>query len=130
MCGILGMIGSVPSEHASTAHAILQNIFIFNKIRGGHASGFSAFHNRQNGRLITEKRAISSVKFVERSAKFKALRKDMPNFFIGHTRLSTSGTPKRGRNNHPFNSKKYSMVHNGGITGWQNVARLNNPNAT
>jgi len=122
------MIGSVPSEHARTAHTILQNIFILNKSRGEHASGFSALHTRKDGRLITEKRAISSIKFVERSAKFKALGKDMPNIFIGHTRFSTSGTPSRGRNNHPFNSSKYSMVHNGGIDRWQTVVEENDLN--
>jgi predicted glutamine amidotransferase len=125
MCGILGMIGAVPNEHATIAHTILQNIFIFNRSRGGDASGFSAIHNKSDKKLITEKRAIDSLKFVERSAKFKALRKDMPNILIGHTRASTSGTPKRGRNNHPFNSSKYSMVHNGGITSWRSVATDN-----
>lgn len=128
MCGILGMIGSVPSEHARTAHTILQNIFVLNKSRGSDASGFSALHVRPGGRLITEKRSISSLKLVDRSARFKALAKDMPNIFIGHTRLSTSGTPKRGRNNHPFNSSRYSMVHNGGIDGWQTIAHQNKLN--
>ena len=125
MCGILGMIGAVPKEHARVAHTILQNIFILNQSRGEHASGFSAIHNNNIGKLITEKRAISSTKFVSRSAKFKALAKDMPNIFIGHTRFSTSGTPTRGRNNHPFNSKVYSMVHNGGIDNWKHLVTTN-----
>ena len=120
------MIGNVPGEYSRTAHTILQNIFIFNKSRGDHAAGFSAIHTRDNKRLITEKRPISSTKFVERSAKFKALAKDMPNIFVGHTRFSTSGSPRRNRNNHPFNSGDYSMVHNGGINDWQRVASLNN----
>ena len=41
--------------------------------------------------------------------------------FIGHTRYSTSGPASRNRNNHPFNSQRYSLVHNGGISDWQNV---------
>ena len=122
------MIGSVPSEHTRTAHTILQNLFILNKSRGEHASGFSALHTRPGGRLITEKRSISPIKLVERSARFKAFAKDMPNIFIGHTRFATSGTPKRGRNNHPFNSGRYSMVHNGGIDRWQSIAHQNKLN--
>ena len=120
------MIGSVPSEHARTAHTILQNIFIFNKSRGEHASGFSALHLNNKGKLISEKRPIDAIKFVERSSKFKALGKNMPNIFVGHTRFSTSGSPGRNRNNHPFNSDRYSMVHNGGISEWRKIARLNN----
>lgn len=119
------MIGSVPKQHASTAHAILQNLFILNKSRGEHASGFSAIHIAHAGKLISEKRSINSLKFVDRCSKFKALRKVMPNIFIGHTRHATSGTPKRGRNNHPFNSDTYSMVHNGGVDDWKNIAVKN-----
>ena len=94
-----------------------------NKRRGEHASGFSAVHSNAVGRLITEKRAINATRFVDRSSKFRALAKDMPNIFIGHTRHATSGTPSRGRNNHPFNSDVYSMVHNGGVDSWRNVVK-------
>ena len=115
------MIGTVPQDKWDEAHTLLQNIFIFSKDRGRDASGFSAIHTN-NPALITEKRPIDSMKFVERSARFKALRKAMPNVVVGHTRYSTSGDPSRGRNNHPFNSQRYSLVHNGGISDWKNLA--------
>ncbi len=121
MCGILGMIGTVPPKHWDEAYTLLQNIFIFSKARGTDASGFSAIHAGKKT-LITEKRPIDSLKFVERCSRFKALRKAMPNVLVGHTRFSTSGHASRGRNNHPFNSNRYSLVHNGGVSNWKNLA--------
>ena len=121
MCGILGMIGTVPPQHWDEAYTLLQNIFIFSKSRGTDASGFSAIHAGKNT-LITEKRPIDSLKFVERCSRFKALKKAMPNILVGHTRFSTSGPASRGRNNHPFNSNRYSLVHNGGVANWKKLA--------
>lgn len=116
MCGILGYIGAVPPELAKEAHSILKFIFAFSQKRGKDASGFSTM-NGEN--FYTEKRPISSVQFVARSKKFALLRDDMPDIFIGHTRQSTSGKPHIGRNNHPFNSRRYSLVHNGSIPKWK-----------
>ena len=131
MCGIFGMVGTLQEENYSEAHAILCNIFKASVSRGGDSSGFSAIHLDKPGVLITEKRPIDSGKFVSRSSKFKSLRGNMPNIVIGHTRLSTSGNPNRNRNNHPFNSQRYSLVHNGGIREWpQAVKSLDIPMRT
>lgn len=35
------------------------------------------------------------------------------NFLVGHNRLSTKGNSKDNKNNHPFESKHWKVVHNG-----------------
>lgn len=117
------MFGDVPQKYNELSWTLLQNIFILSNKRGKEASGFAAVHNRPSSSLILDKRPISSPEFCLRSTKFKALRRDMPSIFIGHTRLSTSGDPKRGRNNHPFNNNRLSIVHNGSISEWKDVVK-------
>jgi len=123
MCGILGMLGTVSEENYSAAHELLANIFKASVTRGGDSSGFSAIHLSRPGVLITDKRPLASPRYVKRASRFKSLKRDMPNILIAHTRLSTSGSPRRNRNNHPFNGKRYTLVHNGGISDWQSQVR-------
>lgn len=125
MCGIFGMIGNIPAEHQREAHMVLTNLFRVSMTRGKDASGFAAIHNEPRASLVTDKRPISSPKFVKRCMKYKALKKAMPAIFIGHTRLSTAGNPSRGRNNHPFSNTEYSMVHNGVIRDWKDAVKNN-----
>jgi glucosamine 6-phosphate synthetase-like amidotransferase/phosphosugar isomerase protein len=123
MCGIFGMIGTLSEENYSEAHELLTNIFKASVARGSDSAGFSAVHFDRPGMLVTDKRPLASPKYVNRASKFKALKKDMPNILIGHTRYSTSGNPKRNRNNHPFNGRRWTLVHNGGISAWQSASR-------
>lgn len=125
MCGILGMIGNAPKKYSEEAFRLLSAIMRVSQIRGKDATGFSSVHFDEPGRLITESRPIESMRFVKRSSKFKALRRALPSVFIGHTRMTTSGNPKIGRNNHPFNNDRYSIVHNGTIKDWKDVVKDN-----
>lgn len=126
MCGILGFIGNIPASYQEEAFDFLKHLFIQSNVRGKDATGFAAIHSNSDAPLVTEKRPIPSDKFVAACARFKALRSAMPHIFIGHTRAATSGKPNRGRNNHPFNSQQYSLVHNGHISGWDDLVKKNN----
>lgn len=121
MCGIFGMIGNVPKNCQSEAYSILRNIFLVSTSRGKDASGFAAIHNEDGAELILDKRPLPAPAFIKRSIKFRTFRKALPTVCIGHTRATTTGTPKRGRNNHPFTNEKYSMVHNGQIKEWKKL---------
>lgn len=121
MCGIFGYIGDIPKGDQRLAFRFLENLFIKSKSRGEDASGFASV-NMTDSPLFTEKRNICAEKFVRRSKKFSSLKKGMPHIFIGHTRKYTSGSPNRNRNNHPFKSHKYALVHNGIVKDWQKTA--------
>ena len=121
MCGIFGFIGKIPEQASDDAYLFLRHLFIQSKDRGTHASGFATVHG--DSPLIIEKRAIPADNFVFACSRFKALKEKMPSVFIGHTRHATTGTQSRGRNNHPFNSPRYTMVHNGHIDDWDKLAK-------
>lgn len=124
MCGIFGFIGNIPERAREDAYLFLKHLFIQSNIRGKDASGFAAVH--RDSPLIVSKRAVSSNKFVFACSRFRALKNKMPTHFIGHTRAYTSGHPSRGRNNHPFNSQRYSLVHNGTIDKWESLVHSHN----
>lgn len=125
MCGIFGYIGNIPPEDYTAAHTLLTNLFVESKVRGKDASGFAAIRYDMPD-LVTDKRNLDSGVFVNRSDRFKMLKKKMPNIFIGHTRLTTGSDPKRNRNNHPFLSQRLALVHNGRVSEWDKIAmRMN-----
>ena len=47
-------------------------------------------------------------------------------FIVGHNRLSTGGDPKDNKNNHPFCSNNYIMMHNGRITNTDKLIKKYN----
>jgi len=126
MCGIFGLIGNVPKEQQTNAFSFLDSLFHVSVSRGKDASGFAAIHKGKGWGLIVDKRPLPSPKFTKRSEQFRALRRNMPSIFIGHTRQTTNGDPKKNRNNHPFNSSRYSMVHNGAITDYEDLKKQKN----
>lgn len=125
MCGIFGYIGDIPEQDYAIAHTLLTNLFVESKSRGKDASGFAAIRYDLPD-LITDKRNVDSEVFINRSDKFKVLKKKMPHIFIGHTRATTGSDPKRNRNNHPFLSNRLALVHNGRVSEWEKIAmRMN-----
>jgi glucosamine 6-phosphate synthetase-like amidotransferase/phosphosugar isomerase protein len=121
VCGIFGLIGSVPEVARDDAFTFLKHLAIASKDRGSHATGFASVH--RDSPLLIEKRAVPSDKFVFACTRFKAFKQQMPTLLIGHTRHATTGHQSRGRNNHPFNSARYSLVHNGHIDDWDKLAK-------
>jgi predicted glutamine amidotransferase len=123
MCGIFGFIANIPEMDYPLAHTFLANLFMESVARGKDASGFAAM-SYDLPDVLTEKRNVNAHAFVNRSSKFRALKKKMPNIFIGHTRAVTTGDPKRNRNNHPFLSQRLALVHNGKVPEWDKTAHL------
>ena len=128
MCGIFGFLGKPPTElkeGVSLSYEILRALAIVSVQRGSHATGFAAV--REGSPEITiDKRPIPSPIFVHRSLPFRQLPMRWPTMFIGHTRQATGGEPKNNRNNHPFTSGRFTLVHNGRIEKHEEIARKRN----
>jgi predicted glutamine amidotransferase len=127
MCGILGYIAS-PTDEATKAKVFkfATTLLMSSVSRGKDASGFAALFGMQpsdDTPMVTDKKPLPPTNFILSSKAYQGLRKNIPTIFIGHTRHSTSGDPKKGRNNHPFHNRRYSLVHNGHVSNWKDSAK-------
>ncbi len=121
MCGIFGYAGKISGDKSFLAHKLLSRIAFYSEVRGIDSTGFSCKY--QGGPVITDKMPYRAGIFVRASHKFKRLRRKMPEFFIGHTRLGTGSTPLINNNNHPFYGSYYHMIHNGVVPSWRDVQK-------
>jgi len=131
MCGIFGYIGDTLVKTEKTCfdsdlskkllNEIVRLVFVYSVARGKDASGFAAFWNNPH-KILTDKLPVPSGKFLSTSSIWQKAANANPTILIGHTRLSTSGKPEFGRNNHPFFAKNWSVVHNGQIKNYKEIA--------
>lgn len=107
MCCLFGLIDhhhAIPSRRKSQ---ILHALATESESRGTDATGIA--YNKNSG-LTVYKRPIAGHK----------MRFYLPNetsVIMGHTRMTTGGSPKRNANNHPFSGRTkdgtFALAHNG-----------------
>ena len=107
MCSLFGLIDYKGMFNSKEKNAILSVLSIECEARGIDATGVAY---NANGRLCVYKRPLPAHK----------LRLNIPShakFIMGHTRLTTQGSEKQNRNNHPFQgtvqSGRFALAHNG-----------------
>jgi hypothetical protein len=118
MCGIFGLV-SPNVKNSAELRAFMVALAYESSARGTDATGFAGY---SDGEFAADKAAISSTHFVRRSKAWRNAMIGNALSIIGHTRAATSGSPKDNDNNHPFHSKRYSLVHNGGIWLHEQIA--------
>lgn len=107
MCCLFGLVDrnhAIPSRRKSQ---ILHALAAESEARGTDATGIA--YNKNSG-LTVYKRPIAGHK----------MRFYLPNettVIMGHTRMTTGGSPKRNANNHPFSGRTkdgtFALAHNG-----------------
>jgi len=124
MCAIVGMIGYVPEGRWGETYAVLTEMLKVSECRGTDATGYAAlvqpYDNRTQIKVIREKEAIRSTRFVETGA-WQQLRHQRSIAVIGHTRMATKGDAKLRINAHPFSGGGFHLVHNGCLTNDEDV---------
>lgn len=109
MCCLFGIIDYEANLSHKTLHKIVSVLAKECEVRGADATGI-AYINR--GKLKVCKQPLAAHKF-----KF-SLPKDC-HVVMGHTRVTTKGSEKQNRNNHPFlgnaGGMSFALAHNGVI---------------
>lgn len=101
MCGIVGMVSV---ENDKECFSFFKELLKESQIRGKHATGISFY---KGNKLITIKSKEPAEKFIK-GLNFVSYS----NFYLGHTRYSTSDL----RFNQPINENNISLAHNGVLT--------------
>lgn len=118
MCGIFGFAGHPPAGAKLMFDAFLTELAIETQVRGSHATGLCAYVGDR--RTFHGKGPITATEFVRVPLWARALKQ--AHSLIGHTRFATQGNPADNKNNHPFLSERWAMIHNGVISGYMNIA--------
>lgn len=116
MCGIMGYFttGNLSSIDKKYIKQLNLNLLYETAVRGTDATGYLAHYSKYN-KSIWYKKAIPSPLFIKQGCvDFK----ELPDRFVGHTRMATSGNPAYNRNNHPLVRNKFGLMHNGVVTYW------------
>lgn len=112
MCGLFGFYDYGGILTRKQRSCLLKNLSIASEERGTDATGIAYNHN---GKLIVCKRPIPAHLMWYRVPVDAAV-------VMGHTRMTTQGSPLRNENNHPFQGKildgrgniaKFALAHNG-----------------
>ncbi len=115
MCGILGFATSKPSANNVK---YLKKILYLSAIRGTDATGIAYV---KDGAITIEKDSIDANEFIKKLLPNHEDELSKVNIALGHTRTPTVGTPKDNNNNHPLESDKWILIHNGSV---HSLARL------
>jgi len=123
MCCLFGLIDYGDNFSAKQKTKILSVLSAECEVRGTDATGIAYNHT---GRLSIYKRPLPA----------RHLKIRIPNdtkVVMGHTRLSTQGSEKKNKNNHPFRSEcsssEFALAHNGVLYNDRILrANLNLPN--
>lgn len=115
MCGIMGFIET--GKKKQFTNDSLRKVLVGLQTRGKHATGIALVnpHNGHNGVTVL-KASVQADKFIKDELVLKSMSERF-KMFLGHTRLATSGTPKKWINNHPHYGDRYILVHNGVVYG-------------
>jgi glucosamine--fructose-6-phosphate aminotransferase (isomerizing) len=113
MCGIFGFFETNNTD-------IFYDLGKYSETRGKEASGFVRINNFDE--------TIHKFPTPFTSPKVKSLlknydKKEVSATFIGHTRLKTHGDQNHSGNNQPVTTKDISLVHNGIIINYQDIAK-------
>ena len=122
MCGIIGIVGRVPSGMWGQTYSLARELFLAAEHRGRDATGFVAITDRvakaSESNIVIAKQPVSATEFICRDAEFKRIENRRCAAFIGHVRLATHGSASDNRNNHPHVGRRYSLVHNGVVSNF------------
>lgn len=115
MCGIMGFIET--GKKRQYTNESLRKVLVGLQSRGKHATGIALVNpnNGHNGVTVL-KSSTPAEQFVKDELVLKCMTEKF-KMFLGHTRLATSGTPKKWINNHPHLGDRYVLVHNGVVYG-------------
>jgi glucosamine 6-phosphate synthetase-like amidotransferase/phosphosugar isomerase protein len=115
MCCLFGLIDYNNCLSARRKEKIIKILSAECEVRGTDATGVAYI---ENGKMSIFKRPLPAHKM---HFKFKS----NPKVIMGHTRMTTQGSERINRNNHPFYSNKlgFALAHNGMFTTINSSAR-------
>lgn len=120
MCGIFGIVAGGNNLREVELRYFAASLAKFTESRGKDAAGFAGW---ADGNILTDKAPITASELAKTSTAWRKLVFNSAYSLIGHTRQATSGSPKENKNNHPFHSDRYSLIHNGIISGHEIIAK-------
>lgn len=119
MCGIFGIVSGGNNIREVELRYFAVNLAKATEDRGKDAAGFAGW---ASGDFITDKAPLTAGELAKKSAAWRNLVFNSSYSLIGHTRQATSGSPQDNSNNHPFHGDRYSLIHNGIISGHESIA--------
>ena len=120
MCAIFGVLDYRGKLSAAQRLHMVRALGTAAEIRGTDATGIAFF---QRDRLCIQKAPKAAHKMKYRiPAEVR--------YIMGHTRMTTQGSPRRNQNNHPFPGKtgdrSFALAHNGVLTNDRELRRGHN----
>lgn len=117
MCGIFGYAGRPKEGMQEAFRTFMDALALATEHRGRHATGIAAYVRDNRG--LVAKGPVPARAFIKTPAWEKGLK---ARALIGHCRYATAGSPSRNENNHPFESGKWALIHNGIVMGHHAIA--------
>lgn len=115
MCGIAGIYypRQIKLRTRLKHRGIVDAMMLSNAERGRDATG--VFNITRDGKHYLAKAPLPVEEFIQTPQYAQAFSREDTFGVVGHTRMSTTGTPKQNQNNHPLYCGKVIGVHNGTI---------------